>query len=218
MKYSLLFILIILLIIYSGCAGTRGGLKSLPEPASNTTMVIGAVLIENINLSYPFDNWDLPLQVVLLGKDEGGTISHHTVYTSNEGYYCLPNVPTGSYLLKAVIFQESGTLPEIIVNDWEDANSKYNLLKHPERGIEYTAEWFPQPPKSNITNHKIAWFGLRSRNLEDTSDLYKGEVIYNVVNEEMQAKRMWRDGYPYTIQNPLTYFKNKFPLSGWWDK
>ena len=218
MRHWLFFILMVLFIVYFGCAGTKGGLKSLPDPEPNKMMVVGAVLIENINLSYPFDNWDLPIQVVLLGKDEKSTISHYTVNTSSGGYYCLPNVPFGSYLLKAVIFQESGALPEIIVNDWKESTSKFNLLKHPERGIEYSAEWFPQPPNAKIINKKIAWFGLRSRNLEDTSDLYKGEVIYNVVNEEMKATRMWRDGYPYTIQDPLTYFKSKFPLSGWWQK
>ncbi len=218
MKYWLFVVLMISFFNFSTCAGTKGGLKSLPDPEPNKTMVIGVVLIENINQSYPFDNWHSPAQVVLLGKDEEGAISHHTVYTSNEGYYCLPNVPKGSYLLKAIIFQESGTLPDIIVNEWRGSNSRFNLLKHPQRGIEYTAEWFPQRPNSKFINNKIAWFGLRTRNLEDTSELYKGEVIYNVVNEEMKATRMWRDGYPYTIQDPLTYFKNKFPLSGWWQQ
>ena len=119
MKKNCLIFCLGLVLLLSSCASMTGGIKNLPEPEDENVVVMGAILMENVDMPFVFEYWELPLQVVLLGKTEEGEINHYTVSADKDGYYCLPNVPKGAYLLKAVIFQEPGTIPNIINNDWE---------------------------------------------------------------------------------------------------
>lgn len=216
MARAFLVLCVVAVISYMACAGVSGGLKFLPEPESDTVMVLGTVLIENINMPFGFTSWGLPMKVVLVGKTKDGTVNHYTVTTDSYGYYCLPNLPQGQYVLKAVIFQESGTKPEIIVNDWTASNSRFKLMSHPERGIEYTAEWFPKDADSRIINKHIIWFGLKASLLQGVSRDYIGEVLTVRSKDALKTKRFWNEGYPFSREEPLTFFENKFPESGWW--
>lgn len=216
MKNIVIVVCLISLVIFIGCAGTNTGLKILPEPDPNSVMVFGNILLENISQDFPFSYWDMPMKVVLLGKTEDGIIHHYETSTSVTGYFCIPNLPRGSYTLKAVIFQESGTLPSIIVNDWQSSDSRFYLMKHPERGIEYTGDVYQPVGNSRLIDLGIIWFGLGPANVDDISDVYIGKVLVANQTESLNAKRFWRDGYPYTRETPLSYFKKEFPNSGWW--
>lgn len=216
MKKIIKVLILFFIVLQLGCATMTGGLKVLPEPEPDTAMVFGAVLLENIDLEFTFSYFDLPLKVVLLGQDEIGKINHYTVSVSRDGYYCLPNVPKASYLLKAVIFQEPGEIPNIITNNWEYYDSKYYLMRHPERGIEYKTDWFPPAPKTRIINNHIKWFGLKSAVMQDKSLNKLGEIMFNDYDKDLKGERLWTEGHPYTRDEPLKYFKNKFPDSGWW--
>jgi len=215
-KAVLLGLVGIFVIIQLHCAGTKGGIESLPQPKPNMIMLIGDILLENIDQNFIFDYWDLPLKVVILGRTEDGNINHYVVTTDNKGYYCLPNVPKGSYLIKAIIFQEPGKIPNIIVNDWDNIDSKYYLMRHPERGVEYKASWFPHEQESRIINQHIRWFGLKKPLAQDMVMASIGEVFVNTYSKNLKTERLWTDGHLYTREEPLTYFKKKFPNSGWW--
>ncbi len=213
---KIFFVSILLIIFISGCATMSGGLKELPEPEPGNVMIVGTILLENIDQPFVFTYFDLPMKVVLLGKSEKGDVTHYIVTTDKDGYFCLPNVPQASYLLKAVIFQEPGKIPNIIANDWEYMDSKYYLMRHPERGVEYKADWFSPAQKSRIINMNIKWFGLKTALMQDKSIAAIGEVLVNEFDKNLKNERLRTNGHPYTREEPLTYFKNKFPGSGWW--
>jgi hypothetical protein len=208
-----IFLIIITLV---GCAGLSGGLKVLPEPEQDSILLFGCILLENMDRELPFSYWDLPLNVVILGKGEDGKITHHETRTDVDGYYCFPNLPRGSYLLKAVYYQEPGQPENVILNEWEHVNSKYYTMRHPEQGFEYTAQWFPKPSETRIVDQKITWFGLRRASISDMSESAIGDVMVINTMEKLENKRLWGDGYLYTRVQPQEFFTSKFPQSTWW--
>jgi len=216
MKRPMLILFFAAFLLRHYCAGTNGGLNVLHEPETDTVLVLGAILIENIDMDVSFSYWDYPLQVVILGKSNAGTIQHYTVTASRDGYFCLPNVPQGSYLIKAIIFQEPGKVPGIITNKWDHFDSKFYLMRHPERGVSYTANWFPTPSAFRIINKNILWFGLKQALMQDKSLISIGDIMVNQYDVNLKNERLWTEGYPYTRLAPLEFYKQKFPESSWW--
>ncbi|NIA30129.1 MAG: hypothetical protein GWP06_09490, partial [Actinobacteria bacterium] len=58
--------------------------------------------------------------------------------------------------------------------------------------------------------------GLKASLLQGVSQDYVGEVLTVRVPDALKAKRFWNDGYPFTREEPLAHYKNKFSDSGWW--
>ena len=143
MKKVVWVVSLFVLLLIIGCAGTTDGLKSLEEPNEKTVMIIGNVIIENIDQEFSWHNWDFSAKVVIVGKSDDGTMNHYTLDTDARGYYCLPNVPAGQYALKAVIIPVFGSMPVKLVNDLADYNLQFYRMRHPEQPIEYTAKWLP---------------------------------------------------------------------------
>lgn len=211
-----IFILFIILSIIQSCATMNGGIKHLPEPEPDKVMVIGCILLENIDLEYNFKFWSLPLEVAIIGRDEHGQILHFRKRTDDKGYYCFSNLPKASYILKAVIFQEPGKPADIIINGWDSKESKFYLMRHPEQGIEYKNEWFPEWQPQKIQNHHIIWFGLRHAILDNMSMKTKGDVMVKTIKKPLNSEYLWVGGHLYSREEPMTYFKQKFPNSRWW--
>jgi hypothetical protein len=212
----MLVISILLIVILLGCAATSKSLTFLEEPQKDTCILIGNILIENINQEFAFENWGLQADLVFLRKDALDSIQPYKVTADRKGYYCLPNVPQGQYILKAVILPLAGEQPVILVNDWTSEISKYYRMRHPERSFEYEADWFPAMPQGKIINFNIIWFGLRTAHVSDLNQEAIGEILMVQSSKDLNGNRFYENGYPYSRLNPLTYFKNKFPESGWW--
>ena len=217
MKKTAHMVFLFSFLVIIECAGPTGGLKFLEEPNDGNVVIVGNVIIENINQEFSFDNWDYSSQVVIMGKTADGTLNNYTATTDPQGYYCLPNVPPGRYALKAVLLPIPGGTPLKLVNDLDSRDSEFYRMRHPEREIEYTANWLPPMIKGGrIINLGITWFGLRTAEVSDLSVKSIGIVVTRKFDEDLRAKRLYNIGYPYTRNEPLTYFKKKFPDSGWW--
>ena len=212
--YVILFLCLLLVI---GCASTSGGLKNLEEPKEDSVLILGDVLVENIDEDFSFKNWDYSFKVVVVGKSNDGTMNHYTVTTDARGYYCIPNVPAGQYALKAIILFVVGGMPIKLVNDLTDYNSKFYCMRHPEQPIEYTAQWLPAKVDGRIINFNIRWFGLRSAEVADMDVKARGKILLQKFSKSIQNKRFYDQGYIYSRQEPLTHFESKFPNSGWWN-
>ena len=198
------------------CAGSSKTIKFIEEPQKDRCMIIGNVIIENINQEFAFENWGFSVDLVFLGRDNLDSLRHYKVATDEKGYYCLPNIPRGQYILKAIIIPVIGEQPVIIVNDWSSSSSKFYRLRHPERSFEYTASWFPRPTPGKIINFNIMWFGLRTAHISDLSQDALGEILVVQSSDDLDSHRFYENGYPYSRLNPLTLFMRKFPESGWW--
>jgi hypothetical protein len=107
-------------------------------------------------------------------------------------------------------------MPIKLVNDLASRDSKFYRMRHPERPIEYTASWFPPKADGRIVNLKTVWLGLRTSIISDMEQKSIGDIMMSELSEDLKAMRFYDQGYPHTREAPLTYFKKKFPDSGWW--
>ncbi len=205
------------LLVIIGCAGSSRVLKFIEEPKEGNVVIIGNVIIENINQEFAFDNWEYGSEVVIVSKTPDGTINHYTVNADAEGYYCLPNVPAGPYAVKAVILPVIGAKPLKLVCDLTSPKLEFYRMRFSERPIEYTAEWLPTKEDGRIINLGIMWFGLRTAEVSDLSTKSIGRIATNKFSEDLKNKQFYDYGVSYNRENALTYFKKKFPDSGWWE-
>jgi hypothetical protein len=206
------------LSILAGCAGTTVGIKSLEEPNAANVLVIGDVLVENINQGLEFSSWDYPSDVVIIGRGNDGVLRNYTVTTDERGYFILPNVPPGQYAMKAVTIPLFGAQPVKLVNPLDASGSEFFRVRHTERPIDMTAQALPFQAEGSILNFQITWFGLRQANIENISSESVGQILVLKSAEGLKNKRFWNQGSIYTREDPLTHFKTKFPASGWWKK
>jgi len=216
MKKIVYVVLLFSLALGIRCAGTSGGLTVLEEAEGNNVMIIGNVIIENIDQEFAFDNWDLSFEVGIIGRTADGTLNYYTVPADNRGYYCLPNVPPGQYALKAVILPVPGGRPLKIVNDLNTFDSEFYRMRYPERPIEKKAEWLPMKKSGRVINFGIKWFGLRTARIADMDINAIGKIMLMEFSESIRSRRMYDQGYPHSREDPLIHFKEKFPESGWW--
>ncbi len=215
MKRLTIYIYLMCFLI-SSCASTGSGLKILEEPKPNLMMIIGNVVVENIDQEFAFKNWGMSAKVIIIGKTGDGTINRYSVDTDDKGYYCIPNLPVGSYVLKAVILPVVGGKYIKIVNDLNSADSKFYRMRHPERPFEYSTAWFPPESQKSILNFHVIWLGLRKAHISNLSEKSVGEVLMGQSEEGLFGKRFYETGFPYTREDPKLYFKKKFPESEWW--
>lgn len=199
-----------------GCSSSSRLVKEWQEPLEQKVLIIGNILVENINQGYGFENWGMPIQIVLLGKDEAGIVHKFETSTDEKGYFFIANVPHGQYLIKEIVLPVSGGWPVKIVNDWDSPNSRFYQVRHPEQPTDYVASWFP--PKSNlrVIDFNIMWFGLRTAQISDISEKSVGEILFTQKKESLKSYRFYPDGTPYSRAEPHAFFQGKFPESEWW--
>ena len=209
------FFLISALLVMS-CAGVMMELEGPEEPVQDGVLIIGNVIIENISQELDFESWDFPADVVIIGKSFTGEMNHYTVTTDSKGYFTLPNVPSGTYGIKAVILPLFGTQPVKLVSPMISLSQDFYRMRHPEEEIEYTATVLPNESTGRVLNLDILWLGLRVADVEGITRDKIGKVLVESGIESCENKQFWTDGYIYTRENPLDYLKAKFPESGWW--
>jgi hypothetical protein len=218
---KLLSILVIpcIALFILGCAGSKSSLTNLSEPINNHVLVIGNVIVENINQGLSFETWDFPCQVVIVGKATASdTLSHFTISTDDQGYFALENVPNGLYGIKAVIVPLFGSQPLKLVNPMESPNSQFYRMRHPEQDIEFKGMYMPGKEKNGIVDLNITWLGLRSAEVEGISGDKIGVVVKQRITEKFENKQFWTNGVSISRDDPIEYMKKKFPQSGWWKK
>jgi hypothetical protein len=209
---------LVVLAFSQACSSSTSGISVFVEPEPDRIMICGAILLEDIDMDFPFSYWDWPLEVTIVGRDRSGSIDHYTTRTDREGYYIFQNLPLGSYVLKAITFQKPGDLPNIIVNDWNSANDTYYLMKYPEEGFPMSAKWFPAEESGSIVNNHIIWFGLVQERIAGMSSVARGKVSVRQLQEGFKGQRLWEEGHIYTRTDPVAYLRQKHPDSSWWQE
>ena len=216
MKITFWIVSLFVSLFLLSCAGSMKGLKSIDEPLDEGILVTGNILVENINQTLEFDNWDFASQLVIVGRDEDGTTTYYDVMTDNRGYFALANVPSGAYGIKAIIIPLFGQLPLKLVNPLDAPDSKFYRMRHPERDFERKAVWLPAKQTGRITNLRCTWLGLRVAEIEGLTSEAIGDVFRQTSSGALKNKQFWTEGYIYNREEPLQYLKQKFPESAWW--
>jgi hypothetical protein len=213
---SLLYSMLIPALLAMTCTSVMMELESPEEPDEVGILIIGNVIVENINQELDFENWDFPTDVVIIGKSFEGVMNHYTVTTDSRGYFVLPNAPPGVYAIKAVILPLFGDQPVKLVSPLGAGSPEFYRMRHPEEEIDYTATRLPYQSDSRILNLDILWLGLRVADVEGMSRDRIGKILMQGSIESCEHRQFWTEGYVYSRENPLDYLKAKFPDSGWW--
>lgn len=215
-KHTISLILFVYVLMNISCAGIMMELEAPDEPTDDGILIIGNVIVENVDQGLDFGNWNFPANVVIIGRSDDGVMNHYAVTTDSKGYFAHANAPPGKYAIKAVILPVFRSLPVKLVNPLESFTSEFYRMRHPEREIEYTADWLPGQQEGRIINFGITWMGLRAAVVENISEASIGKVIVEKSTEALKNRIFWTDGYVYTREKPLDYLKQKFPDSAWW--
>ncbi len=202
------FIFMVIGVLIGSCGTTRMGREfTLEEPQPEMSAVVGAVIIENAG----YDDYYRPIrrgiQVVVVGKSmqDGKEVREgYRVFTDENGYFMLQNVPPGAYIVKGVEFTIGVGQTMRVAAEWEAGRQIFRIT---DRELNYIVREWPLEQESKVINTSIHYF------LIDRAPRVMAAQTFESVNDRSLAL----DQYTYTMQNPVDYFKEKYPDSGWFE-
>ena len=84
-----------------GCA--TGSQIIMEEPQPEKSLLVGAILLENNGVEDVFESKTANIRVVVVGKSSiDGREEGYRVKTDENGYFMIPNVPPGAYVIKGI--------------------------------------------------------------------------------------------------------------------
>jgi len=207
-------VICVIFIILLSCGGA-GELTVLPEQINDNVVLIGGLLVENAGLGYDFETREESIEVLILVRADtpDAQLKTYTVNTDREGYFILPNIPRGKYIIKGFSIPLAGKRPVRVINDWEMASSKYYMPRRQELPIPEEAAYLSPMSDDKVQNLGILVFQLLP-SVIDTQG--QKEINRTVIGRfESFKNKLFALQIPYSRQNPLDYYKAKYPTSGW---
>ncbi|MCF7805461.1 MAG: carboxypeptidase-like regulatory domain-containing protein [Candidatus Marinimicrobia bacterium] len=189
-------------ILLLSCAPSQKFSAEAPQPGKS--LLVGAILVENVGLEDVYEAKTANIKVVIIGKSaENGrevTQAYH-VKTNADGYYMIQNVPPGAYVLKGIEVDLGYETRMIISSRWEGNTQQYYPVSLMIDNI--VREW---PPASDqrVIDMRIRYFRI---------DAAK-RIMYDDIESLSNAKLAITDKR-YTMPDPEAYFREKFPDWGW---
>ena len=183
-----------------GCA--TGSQIIMEEPQPEKSLLVGAILLENNGVEDVFESKTANIRVVVVGKSSiDGREEGYRVKTDENGYFMIPNVPPGAYIIKGIEVDLGYETRLLLTSRWEGNIQLYYPI---DTIIDYTVRLWPESTDEKIINLQINYFSIdqafraihrRFENLNNTSLLLMDKS--------------------YTMENPETYFKIRYPHSNW---
>ena len=183
-----------------GCA--TGSQIIMEEPQPEKSLLVGAILLENNGVEDVFESKTANIRVVVVGKSSiDGREEGYRVKTDENGYFMIPNVPPGAYVIKGIEVDLGYETRLLLTSRWEGNIQLYYPI---DTIIDYTVRLWPESTDEKIINLQINYFSIdqafraihrRFENLNNTALLLKDNS--------------------YTMENPETYFKIRYPHSNW---
>ena len=96
----------------------------MQEPEAGKCIVVGALLVENNGVDDFYDAMKSDITVILVGKsiiNGEESIEGYRIKTDENGYFYLPNVPQGAYVLKGIELSLGYKGLTLITSRWDGA-------------------------------------------------------------------------------------------------
>jgi hypothetical protein len=174
------------------------------SPQAGKSILVGAILVENDGLEDVYEAKTANITVVIIGKSEAnGTevTEGYRVKTNPDGYYMIQNVPPGAYVIKGIEVDLGYETRMIISSRWE-GNSQYYYPG--DMMIDHTVRVWPRATNQRVIDMQIRYFII------DASQV----IQFDVIKSLNDAKLAIPDNR-YTMAEPETYFREKFPDWEW---
>jgi len=200
-------ILLVLTFLVSVCCNIRCIPKQeiiLHDPQAEKSLLVGAILVENVGLEDVYEAKKANIVVIVVGnslQDGHETSQGYRVKTNQDGYYMIPNVPQGSYVIKGIELDLGYETHMLIGSYWEGTIQKYipeTLM------IDYTVPAWPAPINERIINMNIRYFKI------DAAKRIAFDTFKRLESASVSLPQI-----RHTMPNPLQYFKTQFPASPW---
>ncbi len=195
---SIFFAFLLLL----NCAGSKKFATEAPQPGKS--LLVGAILVENDGLEDVYEAKTANITVVIVGKSEenGKEVTKgYRVKTNADGYYMIQNVPTGAYVIKGIEVDLGYESRLIISSRWQ-GNSQYYYTG--DMMIDYNVRAWPPPTDKRVIDMQIRYFKI------DASQVIQYQDIKSLTDAKLAVRNN-----TYTMADPVTYFRQKFPDWGW---
>jgi len=205
-KILTLGIMSVVALVFTNCAGTQMSREFvLEEPQPGMSVVVGAVLIENMGLDDYYRPIKKYINVVVVGRTNVNgeeKTQGYRIYTDENGYFMLQNVPPGSYIVKGCEFTIGISTTMRITAEWE-ANRRVDRITDQE--LNYIVRSWPPESDSKVINKDIHYY------LIDRTPRLAASNVFPALNDQSLSLQE----YSYTMPSPVDYFKKKYPDSGW---
>jgi len=181
-----------------GCGTTQK--MVFQEPEAGKSLLVGAVLVENDGIDDLYESKTANITVVIVNKfiQEGKEGSKgYRIKTDKNGYFMIPNVAPGSFVLKGIEVDLGFTERFIISSMWE---GNRQIFFAGANMIDYNVRIWPPERNEKIIDLGINYFKLDNagRILFDSFKSLNNNVL------GLKDKR-------YTMPAPIDYFKEKYP-------
>ncbi len=197
-KRVLYFQLSAAFLIIISCSTTRQFVFQEPEPGKS--LLVGAVLVENDGIDDLYESKTSNITVVIVHKftQNGKEQSQgYRIKTDKDGYFMMPNIPPGSFVLKGIEVDLGFTNRYIINSMWEGNRQIYF---DDGKMIDYNVRIWPPETTEKIIDMGINYFKL-DRAGRILSQNFKA-LSNNMLGLENKS---------YTMPSPVDYFKEKYP-------
>ncbi|GAB4362901.1 MAG: hypothetical protein Kow0042_00310 [Calditrichia bacterium] len=176
----------------------------LEEPQEGKSLVVGAVLVENDGVEDVYEVKKGKITVILVGKtmvDGKEETRAYRLQTDENGYFALPNVPPGAYVVKGIEVDLGYTTRLLVTSRWEGNTQIYYPA---EVFVDQTVRVWPPFSVHKIINLDIRYFRI------DASHRILDEVFQSLQDAVLALPEV-----RHTMPNPVDYYQSKYPDWGW---
>lgn len=201
-KYFFSLALRIVIILFISCSSTQKFL--LKDPVPGMSLLVGAVLVENVGVDDVYEAITSKINVIVVGKSivEGKeVIQGYRLKTDEKGYFALANVPPGSYVVKGIEVDLGYGTRMLLTSRWEGNTQIYYPI---DTMIDYTVNVWPPAMNGKFINLKIRYFHIDAANR-----------VFDQIYNRLEDTPLNLNNVRHTMPDPLEYFQMKFPNSGW---
>jgi hypothetical protein len=201
---KVLFVSGVLLSVYFIKSCTPSRTLIMEEPLPDKSLLVGAILVENTGLEEVNEAKKAGIVVIVVGKSiqDGKEVTQgYRVKTNQDGYYLIPNVPTGSYVIKGIEL-DLGYATHLLIGSYWDGDVQ--VYRPEQLMIDYTVQVWPAVLNGQIISLNIRYFRIDAA-LRIGYDSFKKIENASISLPQIQ----------HTMTNPRDYFKIQYPLSAW---
>ncbi len=180
-------------------------IQQLEEPAEEKNLIIGSVIFDLNGYRDNFLTIRENIEVAIIGnawlEGEMKTVGFWAV-TDEDGYFNIPNVPTGEYAIKGFRTQAIGIGDILIVNELLDPQRNYFELKW-HGSIPLTGRIFDTQTHQRTINFEHNIFSL------NPNEIVQFKRCEKLVDLKLTTGEV--------LNQPLVpvHFLEKYPNSGW---
>jgi len=201
-KQALYFLLSAALLMMISCGTTQKIVFQEPEP--DKSLLVGAVLVENDGIDDLYESRTSNITVVIVhqfsyeGKQQS---KGYRIKTDKDGYFMIPNVPPGSFVLKGIEVDLGFNNRYIISSMWEGNRQIYY---DDGKMIDYNVRVWPPEHTQKIVDMGIDYFKIDRA----------GRILFRDF-KALENNVLGLKDKSYTMPKPADYYKQKYQESKW---